>query len=165
MAKTGDFILVHFINPQSIGLTFERRRMQWPLHITLIVWFGLPAAARQDELEARLQEVAGSSAPFDLEIGPVAYFGPKKDVPVNTVLNQSPAHSLHINLKKTLDTLEVSYQSEQWTGNAFTAHITQHGDAEVEAGTTLRIEDFYLAELLPKNTCRVVKRYDLVYNT
>lgn len=165
MAKTGDYILVHFTQDHPAGFTFERRRLSWPLHITLIVWFRLPADVDYGTLDRKLAKVADNVLPYDLTVGGVKHFGPRKDVAVNIISNQEPVRELHKKLKISLDELPVTYQSERWAGDDFSAHITQHDDVAVPEGTVLHTKDFYLLRLLPGNICAVVKTYQLGYNT
>lgn len=164
MARTGDTILVHFVEEKPVGLEFERRRTSWPLHITQIVWFRLPVENQWMVLDRAIGPVTAETEPILAAIGPVEYFGARKDVPVNTIKNQQPFKRMHTRLKSNLDSIGAQYQSESFSGDAYRAHITQHGEEKMREGDELLIDRLYLVQLQPRNICRVVKSYKFGYN-
>ncbi|HSH56295.1 MAG TPA: 2'-5' RNA ligase family protein [Candidatus Limnocylindrales bacterium] len=159
---TGDTILVLFIEPQEPGYTFERKRLEWPLHITLIPWFRVPDPSTLDGI---LETVAVQSRPFDAVVGMEAAFGGRKEVLVNVLADPALAQHLHLNLKRALDGVGANYQSERFTGDNYKPHITHHGDRRRHEGDRLAVRNFYLVKLLPQNYCQVVKAYELGYNS
>ncbi len=165
MAAPGDYILVNFVDTQAIGLQFERKRLSWPLHITLMPWFCLQQKTDEPQLDQVLQGMSQENLPFSLKAGGVEYFGAKADVPVHVIENQAPVQIFHKTLKARLDDIGVIYRSELYVDDNFVAHVTQHGDQKLHIGDLLNVVDFCLVKLQPENICRVVKRYSLGYNT
>jgi hypothetical protein len=62
----GDCIVVYFLKPQPPGYEFARTRDDWPLHITLVPWFGNVAV---EDIRAALQKCAEAVKPFTLVLG------------------------------------------------------------------------------------------------
>lgn len=157
MARAGDEILVVFLDGQPEGLEFERRRERWPLHVTLVSWFGPGDEAR---LESALDRTAQETETFRLVLGAQALFGHEHDIPVNIIADQERVAVLHRRLSECVAASAMSLPANPWAGDAYRAHVTLHGDADDRrAGDEFVVDSFYRVRLLPDNVCRVVKRY------
>ena len=158
MARPGDLILVHMLEPQEIGSYFDRHR--WPLHITLLPWF----SARPDQhaqLRQTLTQVAQTVPPAAVTVGGIAQFGPHKDIPVNLIADQTTLVPLHQALLDLIHELGMPLVSAEWIGPTFTAHISRYEDRHANAGDTVRVGSFYLVQLLNERTCQILGRFDL----
>jgi hypothetical protein len=156
--KPGDYILVHFVKPQPVGLRFERTRHEWPLHMTLVPWFSV---GDDEELEVGLSEVAGKFSSFKVVVGEEAMFGPYGDVLVNVIANHEADLPLHLALVEMLKANKAEYFNDRWVGLGHRAHITHHTQERCHEGDELLVDDFHLVRLTPPNTCEVIKRFAL----
>lgn len=159
MAETGDYIVVHLVDRLPIGARFQRKRLSWPLHITLISWF---AAADESALIASLQKVADSTPAFEALVGPIDQFGADAEIPVNIIADAAELHALHDRLRQALAAVSVVYRSTQWHGAAYRPHITRHDHTGhfKSAGEHIQVADFHLVHLTGDNTCEVVRQFD-----
>lgn len=76
---------------EDVGLREPFRK--WPLHLTLSPIFEWED--REDVLIERLKDIAGSYPPIDIKFDRLSMFGPKRDVPVLEVEENSHLHALH----------------------------------------------------------------------
>lgn len=153
MSKTGDYIVVHFVDAPEIGFRFARHRQDWPLHSTLASWFSAG--------KAPLEKVAQAVQPFQVHVGARQFFGAQHDIPVNILVEQEPMRHLHEKLVQTIRNAGGIFENEQFFGANFRAHITQHDNAAAREGDALAINDFHLVRLLPDNICEVAQRFVL----
>lgn len=163
MVKPGDLIVVHLVDKVPVGYTFERRRLSWPLHITLVPWF---SAADEAVVDESLEAVAAKYQPFTATVGEITHFGAQNEVVVNIIEDNSSLDTLHGDVYKTLTDLQVVFVSEQYVGKQYRAHITRHEpDGHFKsAGDIEPIADFHLVRIKDSNTCEVIKKYTLGYN-
>lgn len=158
MARPGDLIVVHMLEPQAVGSYFSRQR--WPLHITLLPW--LAAAEPQvAQLRQQLQRLALAQPPLSLTVGEEAQFGPQQDIPVNVIANQEALQPLHQALVNLAQLLQLPLAGANYTGKNFRAHISRYEERYASKGDQLAINDFYLVALQRDNSCQIVGRYEL----
>lgn len=150
-------VLVHFIEKQLEGWTFERTH--WPLHITLVAWF------KTDDEEAvvrSLERLAGDTAPMTLLIGGQERFGGRKTA--NVIKNAAAARTLHQKLLTTLEGADIALHSSQFTRQEYRAHITRQiaDGRHSNEGERVLLKDFHLVRLVDDKTCRVEQQFMLV---
>jgi len=160
MIKPGSFAVAHMIQPQEIGSYFDRSR--WPLHITLLPWFG--AGASHAEVRRELSRLAQEIVPFDVTVGQQALFGTNKDVPVRLLTDQTPVLQLHHTLLESLRLLQLSLADEEtmWAGDKFIAHSTeQRNGMLLNTGDRLHVDAMYLITLQDPQLCQILARFEL----
>lgn len=155
--------MVHMVDPVEEGYRFERKRMSWPLHMTLAPWFSAPDPA---EVDRALQDMAAHHEPFEVTVGEVERFGPQKSVAVNVIREIPEMHELHQGIYDALRKTGATFVSERFMGRHFRPHVTRHepDGHYAHQGDTLPINDFHLVRLLEGNICEVAKPYELGYN-
>lgn len=158
MPKAGDHIVVHMVEPQPVGTQFERTRLNWPLHITLLGWF---AGALAVDLDSGLSQIARTTAPISATVGEQLGFGPSGEVPVNIIAEQAQIRPLHSDLHAVVQGAGGVLASDQYVGNHFVAHITHHGAKRRHEGDVIAIDNFQLVTLLPNNICEVTTDFKL----
>jgi len=159
MAEAGDYILVYFAEPVEVGFRFERRRGDWPLHITLAPWF---YGAMDAPLQRALHIVAQPIAPVTVRVGGEALFGPNKDIPVNIISNPEALYELHESLLAAVQTADGVVEDSQFIGDNYMPHITQHdGNRRRHDGDEIFLDDFHLVQLDEQNMCQVVAQFSL----
>ena len=157
MAREGDDILVAFLDRQPEGFEFERHRKDWPLHVTLVSWF---AAGDQEGLDVALARLAKDQQRFVVRLGEEELFGPSSDVPVNVVSDQVALAGLHQRLSEVVAASAVRMPDTTWAGDAYRAHVTQHGGPDDRnTGDEFTVDSFYRVHLLLGNICRVEKQF------
>lgn len=157
ITRTGDFILVHFLDDEPVGKTWERRRSQWPLHITLVPWFG---SASEDELIEALRQFGATRKAFGLVLGETERFN--ENTVVSLIQNQTDILSLHKDLLTVVQKPGVQLTSTRWVGDAFKAHVTHHEGVRIpQTGGRLSVGTFSLVALLPLNQCKVIHHIEL----
>jgi hypothetical protein len=160
MIQPGSYAVVHMVRPQEVGSYFDRAR--WPLHITLLPWFG--AGAPHAVVRRELSRLSQDTAPFDVIVGEQAMFGTNKDVPVRLLTDQTPVLSLHHTLLESLRLSQLTLADEEvmWAGDKFIAHITEQPNGVlVNAGDRLRMDDWYLVTLQDPRRCQILARFEL----
>jgi 2'-5' RNA ligase len=158
--QAGSLILVHFLEEQAEGYRFERKRNQWPLHITLVPWF---TVADEEVLKACLTSVMQTTEAFAVTVGEQVLFGGHQEIAVNLISDQTDVVRLHHSLMALLQGMMVRIYDTHWTGAAYRAHITRH-DAPHQWRTEGSKENFYdvhLVRLLAGNVCEIAERFVL----
>jgi 2'-5' RNA ligase len=157
MARPGDLIVVHMLEPQAMGSYFSRSR--WPLHITLLPWFSANEAQLL-QLRRQLQQLALTLPPVTAVVGAEAQFGPQQNIPVNVIAGNmlQPLHQALLNLAQLL---QLPLASTDYTDKNFTAHISRYEDRYASEGDQLALHDFYLVALQRDNSCQIVGRFEL----
>ncbi|HSX34883.1 MAG TPA: 2'-5' RNA ligase family protein [Candidatus Saccharimonadales bacterium] len=158
MPQPGDLILVHMLEPQAVGSYFSRER--WPLHITLMPWFGAPATLRS-QLHVGLNQVAQSQPAEQVVIGDQALFGPNQDVPVELLTEPGALQPLHEALLSLVQLLQLPLVNPQWTGENYRPHIARYNGQHVDAGDAFTVADMYLVELQRDSSCQILTRLEL----
>jgi 2'-5' RNA ligase len=157
MVRVGDLIIVHMLQPQAVGSYFDRQR--WPLHITLLQWFGA-TQSQHEPLERSLRLLAQAAPSVSVTVGEEAAFGPNREVPVHVITQSQPLMTLHQDLLSLINLLQLPLRSPQYTGEHFTPHVTQHEDRHARIGDTITVSDFYLVQLFEESTCQIIDRFD-----
>ena len=157
MAQSGDFILVCFLDDEPVGKTWERSRRQWPLHVTLVPWFG---SADGTTLVSALEAVAQRHEQFIVTLGEPEQFN--ENTTVNVLADQTAVQQLHEDLLNTVETLGVQLTSTQWVRDAYKAHVTHHdGMRTPTTGELVDITNFSLVALQPMNQCKIIQHFNL----
>lgn len=156
----GSSILVSFIEKQSEGMRFQRRRNSWPLHITLVPWFRVD---NEQGLEAALSKVANATLPFTLRIGQELLFGANADVPVNIIADQAKVVELHKALWSAVTAEGADVVSRRWIGESFRAHITQHDSkgGNLTPGEAVAVDSLNIVHLQEGDVCQIGKQFRL----
>lgn len=158
MPKVGDYILVHMVDEVTVGQTFLRSRLAWPLHITLVRWF---TVGKLDELLQRLTEYAATQTAYTSMVGKEAAFGLNNETPVNLMADPEPLRALHMALVEHVRQSGGSFESEQWFGPIYKPHITLHGDHRRFEGDVEVIDGFHLVRVDEERLCTVVQYFPL----
>jgi 2'-5' RNA ligase len=158
MARAGDLIVVHMLEQQAVGSYFDRKR--WPLHITLLPWFGA-TQPQHEPLRRGLSQLALTMPPITVAVGEQAMFGPNHDMPVHLVANKTELQSLHQALLGLTKLLQLPMQNPQYTGPDFTPHVSQYEDRHVNIGDTITVGDVYVVQLIEGRTCQIIGRFEL----
>lgn len=158
MPKPGDYIIVHMVDEVPTDYRFERKRLTWPLHITLLRWFAVPDISKY---EARLEEVAAATPSSIALVGHEIAFGENGEVPVNIIADMTALQGLHRALLESLRESGGTLESVRWSGEAYRPHITHHGDHRRHAGDDELIDDFTLVRVEDDAMCRVVRHFVL----
>jgi hypothetical protein len=149
--------------PVELGYRFGRKRLEWPLHMTLAPWFG---ASDFDAVDTRLKQIASAARPFTYAVGGTALFGAAKEVPVNLIEDNTALMILRQSLIDALHAENAAFVSDKFIGDAFRPHITRHEPTGkfVTEGETMLFDAFHAVRLHAKNICEVEKVYALGYN-
>jgi 2'-5' RNA ligase len=158
MPKPGDHIIVHMVDDVPEGFRFARKRLAWPLHITLLRWFEVPEI---EPYEARLEAVAATTPPFTALVGHEIAFGENGEVPVNVIADMTALQGLHKRLLESLKESDGALESVRWSGEAYRPHITHHGDHRRQAGDDEPVDDFTLVRIEDDHMCQVVRHFAL----
>jgi 2'-5' RNA ligase len=159
--SANSYILVHFVERQSVGTKWLRKREEWPFHITLVPWFD---TVNRYALDSLLEQIAKSTAPFEALVGKRITFG--ETVNVHLIDDQADVKRLHTQLLAVLQGLDFQFQSDSiYIADNYRAHITEH-----QVGNTLApddqvdFSDFSLVQLLELpngQCCEVLKNFSL----
>ena len=151
MRDLGSLIVVHLVERRPEGTIFRRTRAEWPLHMTLVPWFGI-ADNERDQLLESLRLYSANKVPFTVHVGDDELFGAERDVPVSLIVEQHTVVKLHDELSAIVGK-SVQTRLPVSEGRAYRAHITHHngtdgihrrfpGDEEVIDGfTAVRLLD------------------------
>lgn len=154
----GSLMLVHFVEQQLEGWTFERDH--WPLHITLVPWF---VVQDEEAVNRGLERVAGDTDTLRLGVGEQDMFGVNRDVPVNVINNQADVMALHEKLIEAIGRADMAFHKQQFPGQRYVAHITRHhiDGRHSNEHEEILMHDFQLVRLIDATTCRVERQFDL----
>lgn len=157
MPAPGEDILVTFLDERPEGFEFERSRETWPLHITVVSWF---ETGDEAALDGALTDAVRDEEPFPAQLGEQEMFGADGTIPVNPIAEQPSLMFLHRRLSAVVVANAVTPPDTTWAGDAYRAHVTQHGGPDDRAaGDTVLVDSVYRVRLLPGNICRVMRRY------
>ncbi|HEX8183014.1 MAG TPA: 2'-5' RNA ligase family protein [Candidatus Saccharimonadales bacterium] len=160
MAETGDYIVVHLVDTRKVGDRFERKRLSWPLHITLVPWF---VASDMQAVSGLLEQVAARHEPFEVRVGQIDHFGADNEIPVNVIAGPQPLRRVHSDVLQVLQDTHATLRSVRWTGDNYIPHITRHEatDHYKNDGDMVRVADFHVVKLTDDNWCEVDAVYRL----
>lgn len=135
------------ITPLEVGRAYK----ELPSHLTLMSRFlsDLP----YEELAHNVQSLFTQTKTLDLVFGKTTELGPKK-LTVHMV-RSAEEDSLHIRLKNFLDSIGVTYQYLQFTGQNHIAHVTKREGAHFAKGDIHVSPAAYLIEVIDSN--RIVR--------
>lgn len=155
--QPGDRILVYMLGEQPLGEQFRRKRLEWPLHITLVPWFSV---TDEQGLLASIGAFAARERQLEIALGGVEHFNAHTEVTL--VAEQVAIHQLHDDLLAAVRAGGGEPRNLQWTGPGYRAHVTHHDNQPIPAiGLTLRIESFALVRLLDGDICEVERNFIL----
>lgn len=150
----GSFVLVAMVHPEQVPKSFRRRRLEWPLHVTLLPWFEVLDA---EGFMHDLNRLVPQEQSFIAEVGEDALFGPNRDVPVSLIKNREPFAIMHYFLLTILEKHDgVFSASSNWTKKDYTPHVTHHGDERLHPGESFRVNNVAVVKLLNDDMCEVV---------
>lgn len=155
MPTAGSHIAVIMVDKLPKGAAFRRKRMEWPLHVTVMPWFSV--AKPQHLLLQDLETITKKRKSFRLAVDSDALFGPKKDISVSLVQKNENISSLHQELLRYVlahGAVEDSYV--QWLGDAYRPHITHHGKIRPNTGDIISADGLTIVKLLEDDICEVV---------
>jgi len=159
MQASGTYIVVYMLQPQAIGSYFDRSR--WPLHITLLPWFGI-APSKRDQFRYEMEQLERTKPALKATIGEAALFGSERNVPVNIIADQGELKSLHLSLLQIAHLLQLPLVDTSWVNDQYIAHITERtGYPHPEPGDNLSIDGFYIVRLVDNALCQVVSYHQL----
>ena len=88
----GALIVVAMVDPTAAPKHFRRRRLEWPLHVTILPWFTVPD---EPVFISFLERHLPSESAFDAIIGEHTAFGEAGETPVSLVENRAPFAAMH----------------------------------------------------------------------
>ena len=153
------FVIVHFIKGEPENKEFNSS--EWPLHITLLGNFNTETS--ESDLVETLSNHIKNIRPFDSKVGEEAFFGPNKDVPVNTMEMSKEIMELHGSLKKLVDSTGAVYDSPQYVGKNYRPHATVQKADRVHQNEIVRINSLSLVDMEPdmvKGKRRLIKTFN-----
>ena len=151
--RPGSLILVTMAEQVEQGYTFERKRQEWPLHVTLVPWF--ETDANKNDVIKRLTNTVRTLNAFDAVIGAEDNFGPNGDVRVNVVSDPHHFSFLHNVVVAALDELAPKYISEIYMRENYKPHVTHHGTNHMHIGDIVHVQDVAVVEYQEHNMCEV----------
>lgn len=139
------YVIAHFIEPVEPKFNFSCK--EWPLHVTL-----LPNFVISDSLEALISNLEGFSltiAPFGIQVGEDANFGPSGEVLVSLINPNADILLLH---SKLLDiTKSYTFDTPQYIGEGYKPHATKQVNSQLISGEKYLIDNMTLVDMFPDN--------------
>lgn len=149
----GALIIVAMVDPDTVPHRFQRKRLQWPLHVTVLPWFTVPdEAALVDFLQRHLP----SEQAFEAIIGADASFGESGERPVSLVENRAPFALLHNYVLEAVLGQHGTVLMNTWIRDSYKPHVTHHGENRLHPGETFMVQSLTLVRLLNEDMCEVV---------
>lgn len=123
---------------------------KWPLHITIVPWFGLSEPVNDEryltqELSQFLKHQKtedGQKNAIEILVGDKTWFGPK--LPVMTIEQSDGLINLHTKLLGKLNSLGVKLNNDKYSGSKYQPHITVRGDRYIKTDIKLKINSLTL---------------------
>lgn len=139
------YVIAHFIEP--VGPTYNFSCKEWPLHVTLLPNFIVSDSL--DALISNLEEFSRSIAPFSIQVGKDANFGPNGEVLVSLIDPNADILSLH---SKLLDiTKSYTFDTPQYIGEGYKPHATKQINNQLISGGRYLIDNMTLVDMFPDN--------------
>lgn len=152
--KPGALILVTMVDPAAVPAKFRRKRLDWPLHITLVPWFELPDEAAFLE---QLRTIIPMEESFQVTVGEEAAFGIENDTPVNLINYSRPLTVMHYFLLTALEAHQATMVSNtNWIRDKYSPHVTHHGNSRLHLGDVVSVNTITVVRLLDDDWCEVV---------
>lgn len=159
--KAGSNILVHLVESKSVGYQFEKKREQWPFHITLVRWF-FAEESQKDVLLEGVREICDAADPITVRVGNVELFGTQHDTPVNVISDVSALRGLHAALMHEVDESGAEWQVPRtYTGSAYRPHITRHASTGIEQGAVVTVDSVAMISVDGRNMCTVEQIFEI----
>lgn len=158
MTKRNENVIAILLEP----LQLDREFIQWPLHITIVPWFH---GYDEEKLDLLLAGLAKAVKPFSAVVGDVEKFGPKKDVAVNVIDDNSDLIKLHEIVFNELERNGFVIHQKDFVGDKYRAHVTRQPISNANFGDELEIKSLTLIkqERLKKSGVvvkKAVKEYE-----
>jgi|AntRauTorcE11897_2_1112592.scaffolds.fasta_scaffold27648_1 2'-5' RNA ligase len=141
------YTIAHFFEPHETPFNFSGT--DWPLHATLLDMFVLGRPV--DELIRELENLAQTTAPFDVTAVESAHFGPNKNVAVTLLDKLSGIVQLHESLLDISLRVLAKFDHPEYVGEGFVPHATKQKAGRLEQGNKYRIDNISLVDMYPKN--------------
>lgn len=151
--KPGALIVVAMVDPEHVPERFRRRRLEWPLHVTIVPWFTVPDVAKCIQF---LKENLASEPSFEVIMGEDTAFGADHDIPVTLVANRQPFGILHNYVLEMIKDHGGEILMNTWIGDSYRPHVTHHGSNRLYTGDTFMVRSVTLVRLLDDDFCEVV---------
>ncbi len=152
--QAGACILVAMIDPAHAPRQFQRTRLGWPLHVTLVPWFTVQNVT---DLQHRLHSIIAQETSFIAETGEDTFFGAQHDTPVSLIANRQPFVLLHNVLLELLDDIGAHFVASQlWLRREYRPHVTHHGSDRLHPGYMFPVETVTLVQLQDEQNCEIV---------
>lgn len=149
----GALIVVAMVDPASAPQLFRRRRLEWPLHVTVLPWFTVPDEAVFVEfLERHLPSEPAFQAVIDVD----AAFGEAGEIPVSLVKNRVPFAAMHTYVLEAVLGQHGTVLMNTWIRDSYKPHVTHHGDNRLHQGDTFMVQSLTVVRLLDEDMCEVV---------
>ena len=138
MSKNEHLIVIP-LEPLKTGEQF----IEWPLHITIVPWFGVEES-RAQELDDLLLEIASRHLPIEAKVGRVAMFGAHHDISVNLIQPNPALDVLHQDVFDSLEKCGFAIHQKEWLDENYKPHIAWQGGKHCAEGQEMQIAKFAL---------------------
>lgn len=139
------YLLALEVAPLEAGKAYD----VLPSHCTLVHRFWCELDSTQ--LAEKLQPIVNNTESVVLIFRDKEVFGPPPVV-VNRLLDTPELRTLHMDLYKKLEQLNVEYTAPQWVGEGFKAHVTERSGVSFDKGYKHASNAVYLIEVrVPEN--------------
>lgn len=136
--QSGDRLLCAFVAPIALNAEFK----EWPLHVTVMPWFRTPASSAQ--LAQLLTLNFEAVQPFEAEVGSLANFGAKNELPVNLIEQPTPFAVLEQMASLALVSSGVQLVSRRF--RPYRPHVTVQKHAHAAPGDTFQVDKLHIIE-------------------
>ena len=137
------YVVVTFIEPVRPNLNFSHK--EWPLHVTLLPNFVLNGTL--EVLISNLVDLSRTIAPFSIQVGEDAHFGPNGEVLVSLITPNAHILSLHTKLLRLAKT--YTFDTPQYIGEGYKPHATKQIDDRLTEGENYLIDTITLVDMFP----------------
>lgn len=131
-------MIAHILEPLPKGSEF----VSWPLHITIVPWFG----GSGDNAIKAMRAVVRQTQPFTIGTGSREFFGSKRDKPVRLMRHEDKLHQLHNNLLDSLAGYGLTLNSTVHISAEYRPHVIDKQNQALGEGEELRINRVELIE-------------------
>jgi hypothetical protein len=136
------FLFVLEVEPMMVGNAYAKL----PLHCTLVSWFRTQASAE------KVIEIGYNHAkrhrPVELIAEAPALFGPKRTIPVHTLVPTVALTVLHGDLLEELKVVSPLFVEEKYIGRGFRPHVTTQQGSMFAPPARLMGDTIYLVEAM-----------------
>lgn len=139
------YVVVAPLSPLVVGERFSTR--DWPLHVTVVPTF--LSGASVPHLAAAVGRAAAGLSAVRVVRGPDALFGPRHTVPVSEVVIDEPLRFLHVALVEGLRGCGTEFETPEYAGAGYRAHVTHRKGRRVEPGDVAELIQVALVDMNP----------------